>query len=266
MAGSNTSQIVADNTGPKGNLGDYQHASRVFVDGNMRLSPKSKFNFHVVLSINPAAIALPFSDANKNEVNMLVKSVDLPKFKITTHVANQYNRKKIIQSKHEYEPINIIFHDDNEGIVRKMWENYYSHYYSDYKASKKPEANFPRNAMKGFDYIKTAYGLDGGNAIPFFTKITIYHMAQQKWNSYTLINPIIASWSHDKLDYANSNSLCEHNIQFHFEAVNYDSGTVEADNPPGFGMEHYDTTPSSLTLGTSSGVLWKAINNSITKQ
>ena len=27
---------------PKGNLGDYSHASKTFVDGNMRLAPKLK--------------------------------------------------------------------------------------------------------------------------------------------------------------------------------------------------------------------------------
>ena len=32
---------------PKGNLGDWQHASRLYVDSNMRLAPKSKFNYHV---------------------------------------------------------------------------------------------------------------------------------------------------------------------------------------------------------------------------
>lgn len=264
MASSNQSKIVADNTGTKGNLADYQHASRVFVDGNMRLAPKTKFNFHVAFSINPAAIAAPFSEIYKNEINMLVKSVDLPKFEITTHTVNQYNRKKIIQSKHEYKPINIMMHDDNEGVIRKLWENYYSHHYADYKAAKSPN-NYARNAMKNFDYIKSPYGLDNGSSIPFFNKITIYHMAQQKWNSYTLINPIIKSWSHDKLDYSTGNQLAEHNIQIEYEAVLYDSGTVSADNPQGFGMEHYDTTPSSLTLGTTKGVLWKAINNVVSK-
>ena len=28
--------------GPKGNLGDYQHAARLYVDNNMRLAPKFK--------------------------------------------------------------------------------------------------------------------------------------------------------------------------------------------------------------------------------
>ena len=31
---------------PKGNLGDYAHASRLFVNENQRLAPKQKFLYH----------------------------------------------------------------------------------------------------------------------------------------------------------------------------------------------------------------------------
>ena len=33
---------------PKGNLGDFAHASRLFTDSRMRLAPKTKFLYHVV--------------------------------------------------------------------------------------------------------------------------------------------------------------------------------------------------------------------------
>ena len=37
---------------PKGNLGDFAHAARLYVDDSFRLAPKSKFLFHVVFNIN----------------------------------------------------------------------------------------------------------------------------------------------------------------------------------------------------------------------
>jgi hypothetical protein len=259
MPSSNLSLFNADISGPKGNLGDYQHGARLFVDDNLRLAPKSKFNFHVVFSINKSAISLPF--ANQNEINMLVKSVDLPRFEITTTVANQYNRKKIIQTKSDFKPINISMHDDNDGVVRKLWENYYGYYYADYDASKKI-TNYNRSAMKGFKYISSNYGLDNGSQSPFFTKITIYQLAKHRWNSYTLVNPVITSWNHDTMDYAIGNVLAMNTLTVAYEAVGYDTGDLSQDNPPGFGNEHYDTSPSSLTLGTPAGVLWNAVNNS----
>lgn len=255
-----TSQLSPDTTGPKGNMADYQHAARLFVDNDMRLAPKSKFNFHVVFSINSAVINSSFSTIDRNEINMLVKHVDLPQFELSTVTANQYNRKKVIQIKSELKPVTIALHDDNEGVIRRMWESYYGYYYADYNAAKK-ETNYSRSAMKSSDYIKSGYGLDNKSSIPFFSKITVYQMAKQKWNSFSLINPIISNWKHDQMNYAIGNSLAEHQMTVVYESVAYDTGDIAQDNPSGFGIEHYDTSPSSLTLGVKGSVLWTALNN-----
>jgi hypothetical protein len=44
---------------------------------------------------------------------------------------NQYNRKRIVQTKIKYDPIDITFHDDNGNLIRNMWYNYYLYYYND---------------------------------------------------------------------------------------------------------------------------------------
>ena len=50
--------VVSGALNPKGNLADYAHGSRLFVDDNHRLSPKVKFLYHVTFNINPAAAAV----------------------------------------------------------------------------------------------------------------------------------------------------------------------------------------------------------------
>ena len=100
MASKSVSQLVAGATNPKGNLGDFAHASRLFVDADMRLAPKVKFLYHVSFFINMAALKdVGFKMKHQNEINMLVKRADLPKFTITTETLNQYNRKKIVQNR-----------------------------------------------------------------------------------------------------------------------------------------------------------------------
>ena len=90
-------QFVSGATNPRGNVGDFQHASRLHVDSDLRLAPKQKFLFHVVFNINTNALkSSNFTDRHKNEINMLVKKCDLPKFTIQTETLNQYNRKKIV--------------------------------------------------------------------------------------------------------------------------------------------------------------------------
>jgi len=232
---------------PKGNLGDYQHAARTFVDDSFRLMPKQKFLFHVSFQINTNSLkSLNFKYQHQNEINVLVKSADLPKYAITSETLNQYNRKKVVQTKVDYQPITIKFHDDNLGITRQLWENYFSYYYADPTTSK-VYSTYIRNAMLNNAYHKAPYGLDNNSSAPFFDKIVIYQMARRYWNSYTLVNPIITAWNHDSLDYTNS-SPAEQTMTLAYEAVYYDYGRVYANNPTGFAVDHYDRTPSPISL------------------
>jgi hypothetical protein len=255
MANKALGQFISGLTNPKGNVADFRHASRLFVDDNFRLAPKSKFNFHVVFTIDTRALkSLNFDYRHRNEINMLVKKCDLPKFTIATETLNQYNRKKVVQNKIDYTPVNISFHDDRLGVTRQLWENYFAYYYADPTVAKQGAA-YNRTAMAGGSYIRNPYGLDNNSSIPFFNKITIYQMANKQWASYTLVNPMITAWNHDVLDYAAGAAPAEQSMTVAYEAVTYDTGYVSQGNPPGFAQDHYDTVPSPITLaggGTSS--------------
>ena len=226
-------------------LRDQRHASRLFADDSFRLAPKFDHLFHVSFSINPAALkSIDLVQRHRNEINMLVKSISLPKFTISSETANQYNRKKVIQMQHKYENATIKFHDDNMGLINQLWQNYYSYYYADPTSAKNGTA-YNRNATKNFDFITTPFGLDNGSSVPFFNHITIYQMARHEFVSYKLHNPLIATWDHAGLDYA-STKVHDNTMSIAFEAVSYGAGTVSPETVEGFGFEHYDVTPSPL--------------------
>jgi len=247
MADKSFGQFIADVSDPKGNVADFRHAARLFSDDSFRLAPKSKFNYHVSFGINTVALkSLNFDFRHRNEINMLVKKCDLPKFTIATEVLNQYNRKKIVQNKVDYTPINISFHDDRLGVTRQLWENYFRYYYADSTVAGKAGA-YNRTAMTNSSFIKTPYGFDNNSSIPFFDKITIYQMANKQYASYTLVNPVITAWNHDTLDYGSS-IPAEQSMTVAYEAVAYGTGNVSQGNPPGFAQDHYDTLPSPIRL------------------
>lgn len=262
-------------------LGDYRHASMLIATNAFQLAPKSKFNFHVVFSINKDVVKkskglTELVNKFSTEIGMLVKAIDLPKFLIHTETLNQYNRKKVVQIRSELSPVNIAFHDDNKGVIRRLWEEYYTYYYADFKSAKNQGANYSRSAMKSFDSNNGArYGLDNGSTVPFFTKITIYHMgvnididpggapsAFHGWNSYTLINPVIGDWKHESLNHSIGHEMAENAVTIHYEAVEYDSNDKDPNKKiPGFAtvaapvfgqpspQSRYDTTPSPLIKG-----------------
>lgn len=233
-------------------LRDQQHAARLFVDDHFRLAPKHKFLFHVSFSINQAACKnIGLVQRHRNEINMLVKAADLPSFNIKVETLNQYNRKKNVQTVHEYNPISITFHDDNMGLINQVWQNYYNYYYADPSSAVDPGA-YDRTAMKKFSYIRNTYGLDNGSKAPFFNYIKIYQMARKEFVCYQLHNPIISRWNHNKVAYS-QDDLHDNLMEVRFEAVSYTNGKVSAGTPEGFGTEHYDQTPSPNKGRVSGG-------------
>jgi hypothetical protein len=253
MANAKT-RYLGNTIGP--DLRDWQHAARMFTDNNQVYGPKQNFLFHVAISINPNALRTPVLASNyKNVLGMLVKNVTLPKFTMTVDKANQYNRKKNIQQKVTYEDATIKFHDDNMGLINLMWQNYFTYYYSD-TASASLAGGYNRTATRNFSFIRSAYGLDSGATESFFNYITLYQMAQGEYVSYKLINPIITSWSHETVDYAQSSQPHDNLMTLAFEAVDYGSGVVTAGDPEGFGTQNYDQTPSPLLgLNSTSSIL-----------
>lgn len=252
---------------PKGNLADYQHAARLFTDDSFRLAPHQKFLYHVSFNINSQAAAIipNFSSTVQEELNMLVKSVDLPKYTIDTQTKNQYNKKRKLQTKINYDPITVVFHDDNFGITTAMWEMYYRYYFKDGNYGKKnangvandsvPKEFNRGNAVSGPEANGYKYGMDSDSFQPFFRTIQIYQMGRKRYTCYTLVNPIITAWQHDTLSYG-SNDTVANSMTIEYETVFYSRGPVVAGTTPkGFATRHYDKTPSPLSLaggGTNS--------------
>jgi hypothetical protein len=117
-------------------LRDYTHASKTFRTNAYELKPRFKFLFHVQFTLNVGEIqalknAKIFGASEIYNLSLAVKTVDLPKYSIDTAVMNQYNRKRIVQTKINYDPVNITFHDDGGDNIREMWYQYYSYYYKD---------------------------------------------------------------------------------------------------------------------------------------
>ena len=271
-------------------LRDYTHAAKTFIPNAYQYAPKFKFLFHVYFDINQSAysVGLP-QDAN---FGLAVKSVKLPTYTFDTHQLNQYNRKRIVQTKIKYDPIDINFHDDNGNLIRNMWYNYYTYYYKDASkptvslngeqaqrtgsASSKQTNYNSRNIYAPDITYDTDWGYigetgdtinpttavsTGQTKIPFFKNITIFGFNQRNYVAYTLINPIISRFGHDTYNYTEGNGVMENSMSIDYETVKYFQGAIDGANPsntvPGFGTnEHFDKTLSPIARpGSQSTIL-----------
>jgi hypothetical protein len=232
---------------PKGVQANWQHASRVFHDDTFRLAPRLKFLYYVLFEIdNSAHRATLFTQRHSQEVGLLVKNAELPKFNFDSIVKNQYNRKKIIYKQINYDPVNIALHDDSAGIVNALWAIYYGTYIADRSLNNAAWNNLQYRPI-GTEFDRFRYGLDNNKTVDMFKSISIYTMSRRRFSGYTLVNPRIKSWSHGNVDYA-ENAPVESTMSLEYEAVQYSSGDVAVNRPKGFAALHYDVTPSPLTV------------------
>lgn len=231
-------------------LRSYQHASRIFVDGEYRLSPKYGFLFYVEFDFNPMISNV--SNLSAQELGMIVKSVTLPKFTVDVKTHNAYNRKNIIQNKISYDPVTIVFHDDQADNVRNFWYDYYSFYYRD---SDFADATYniisKYQERPSFDWGYTPRPNGGYNSSVAFQNyqyiqaIRIYSLYQKNFSEYELINPIITSFKHG--DHVNGeNNLLEHQMSVQFETVKYRTGYTTKDSAGGYIDLHYDQVKSPI--------------------
>ena len=239
---------------------DYQHASRLYVDDNFKLMPKQKFLFHVVFNTDETLFVDGFSANERYQLNMLVKSADLPKYNMSYEEKVQYNKKMYAGTRIAYEPVNITFHDDHADTVNAFWKKYYEYNIADsigmnsdltISNTKDDYYNF------GSARQTTKFGMDTPKQRrkPYLKGIEIFVLHKQRFTSMTLVNPVIGSFSHDNLDQADGTGIMNNTMQILYETVLYKSGIVNKNNVPGFATINYDNSPSPLSVlggGTNS--------------
>lgn len=248
------------------NLRDYTHASKTFRTNGYANSPKFKWLFHVYFEVNPlltgAAKLIPESELP----GLLVKTISLPKYSISTAEVNQYNRRRYVQTKLTYDPVQITFHDDNGGTIRNLWYSYFSYYYND---SNQPTGSNISNAIGKLNqrnlYSPDISGVDqwglNGDLVElpcnistskpsFFSSIKIYGFNQHNYSLYELVNPIIERFDHDTYSYSETGTM-ENRMTIKYETVKYSQGAMNGANPggvvTGFGdSNYYDTQLSPI--------------------
>lgn len=281
-------------------LRDFQHASRIFRSDSYSYSPKFKFLFHVTFEINTELVGIKafFPEGTNTHFGLAVKNVQLPTYTFDTTTLNQYNRKRIVQTKVKYDDINVTFHDDNANLIRNLWYGYFTYYYKDStQNAAQTQGTGPNDALtpnfvnqfatssNNFDYNarniynNSIYGNDewgyigqstqdqmtalsnvlGVSKAPFFKAINIYGFNQKNFVQYRLVNPMITAFKHDTYDYSSSNGTMEHSMTLAYEGVNYFEGAID-----GSSIQSNGTAPNSKPVVGDFGMdLYDTISSPI---
>ena len=221
----------------KVHLRDSRHAAENFGLNKAYLgngTPRFKFEFFTRINFSNEPEVTNYvrnflNTTDQDIVSVMVKDVTMPSMSVNTEVLNQYNKKRISQTRIEFEPITMTLHDSVEGRSLRLWEMYYEYYFRDGVAPEKLKSSTEKvNRAFKDDVIKNKWnprfgyniGRVGNNKY-LIDSIEIFQIHGGQFSRTEIIHPRITNFTHDTLDYEATNGLVELKFTFAYEDVLY---------------------------------------------
>ena len=240
---------------------DSQYASRGFKINQGQfttnaLIPKPKFLFFVKF-VRPLGEQNPNTTRDIAELNRLsntkdgivfqVKTIDRPKFNLEVETLSQYNKKRIVQKKINYQPMTMTFHDDINDQVLSFWTEYFRFYYGDGNQIISgnwnndivtPDFN-EGNGGIGWGYLGN-FASRSPNRMHFLERIELFQFYGRYYTKIQFIHPKITMIDHDANDYSDGASGSGIVMQFEYEGVIYDTKKEAVGAGAEFGFDEAD--------------------------
>lgn len=161
---------------------------------------------------------------------LLADSVELPSHSYTTTTLNQYNRKRVVQTRVDYDPISISIVDTVDNSFLSMMIAYSNYYYGGNLFTKSPD-QYALDTTVDNDF-NFGYSPVSHTGKYFFDQIIIHREAKGEDQKVILINPIIAAVRHDTLSYNAGADATRWQIQLVYEGIQYEGfgSTVNVTN------------------------------------
>lgn len=177
-----------------------------------------------IFGSNSTSTSSGTSTANWSEVlGFYAKACDRPSIRFRTRTLNQYNKKRVIQTGHDFNPIRISFNDTADGAAEAMFREYYSFYYGDAKNTSSTAwasdviASTMNQGSGGWGF--RAPSVTTAEMSYFFDTIQIYIFYNGMFDRYDIVNPKIREYSCDALEYGDPSGLLSINMTFDYEGL-----------------------------------------------
>jgi hypothetical protein len=231
---------ILDIFGPGGNnfyARDFRNAYTFRPDQN---PPRQKFQGYVSFVVNRELYGstLYGNDVNSTfrlRLGSLVRTATLPEVEFKTETKNSYNRKRIVNTGIEYQPVDIKVFDTINNEWLTMFMKYFSYHYMNPRnkqfGGEREVGSDPRQSSTSQQYVgsefgsygenkswnSNAYGYNLNELANFFERIdyVLYH--GNKGVQYSLINPVLTRFKTGEIDYASSDVM-EFDMTFEYES------------------------------------------------
>ena len=191
-----------------------------------RKVPLLAFEYYVRFNIDADALnelydqshgyAPGFYSRDATDLSPLLKNFTMPSVSVDTDIFNEYNRKRVSQTKLSFDPVKLTFHDTADGVTAGIWQAYYLYYFTDggekdqngkTKGTEVPNeiinADGESSANSSFGYNINRVGKQRN----LINSIEIFQVHAGSLTQCTLYNPRIVKFEHDTMSYEESRPL-----------------------------------------------------------
>lgn len=207
--------------------------------------PKPKFLYFVnfvTYNVDPLTLT---------NFNFFVKRTDRLQMQYDVQEMNQYNKKRLIQTRIQYQPLSFTMHDTVDNTAMRVIEAYNRFYFGDFDEKTSYSWNYD---IVGSNFENTPnWGYSGAftpNEGYFFKRIEIYEIFDQVYTQVNFINPKFTSVDFQNLDQEASGGN-EVNITIKYEGVKIEKSAerITPDLANKFGLPY--STGSGINNGFS---------------
>lgn len=187
--------------------------------------PRYKFMFYALFVPNDniksqfQALDLTKLGTYENGISFKIHTIDKPKVDMNLQELNQYNRKRYVHTKVEYQPFTIKIYDTVDDLPLALWREYFIYYYGDSRPKGQGfYGDTVYNPTIPFDQWGVNPLKDGKGQYNFFKRIELYAIANGKYTQINYINPKISNIDWSTYD-SSSSDLNEVSMTLKYEAL-----------------------------------------------
>lgn len=191
----------------------------------MSALPRNRYMFYVNFVASAAANARypEFKDLGSWErgISFKIHSVDKPKVEMNTTELNQYNRRRHVYTKVEYQPFTVKIYDTVDDKPLKLWQRYFTYYFAD---SRPKSTNTYKSYVVGSQLDtpeSTGYGFNPEfEDYNFFDRVELYAIFGKRYTQINYINPKIINVDWQNYD-SQSTDMSEATMTLKYESIEF---------------------------------------------
>lgn len=158
-------------------------------------------------------------------ISFQVKYIDRPKASPRVVDVNQYNKRRLVHTGIDYDPVNLRFHDVVDSRVLKFWIDYTKRYFADFRGKLSSDW---RNDISAQDFNNPPWGFQpimsvDADEADFFERVEIYLFYGKLYTRLDLVRPKIISMDHDASEAAAGDQVTEMSMQLRYEGIVYET-------------------------------------------